>query len=186
MKKFARSKPTRRSGCVIVAVFLCTCSTILAGILNGKSLHTASEEAPRPTVALTIEIPSTMTKAPAMNTLRPAATAVHAETKTPKPSASPQLRITQTITPIKADLQTKAPTRMPAVLAATNTLPPVPLTWTPEPHQGNCDPSYPDFCIPPPPPDLDCKDVRPHKNFTVLPPDPHGFDRDGNGRGCEN
>jgi micrococcal nuclease len=49
----------------------------------------------------------------------------------------------------------------------------------------NCDPAYPDFCIPPPPPDLNCKDVLPHVNFRVLPPDPHKFDRDGNGIGCE-
>ena len=50
---------------------------------------------------------------------------------------------------------------------------------------GNCSPSYPDFCIPPPPPDLDCADVAPHVNFTVLPPDPHGFDGDHDGVGCE-
>ena len=48
----------------------------------------------------------------------------------------------------------------------------------------NCHPSYPDFCIPPPPPDLNCPDI-PHKRFTVLPPDPHKFDRDKNGIGCE-
>lgn len=48
----------------------------------------------------------------------------------------------------------------------------------------NCDPSYPDFCIPSPPPDLNCKDI-PHKNFTVLPPDPHKLDRDKDGIGCE-
>jgi hypothetical protein len=48
-----------------------------------------------------------------------------------------------------------------------------------------CDPSYPDFCIPPAPPDLDCKDVAPHHNFTVLPPDPHHFDSDHDGKGCE-
>jgi hypothetical protein len=50
--------------------------------------------------------------------------------------------------------------------------------------QGECDASYPDFCIKPPPPDLNCRDV-PQKNFTVRQPDPHGFDRDRNGRGCE-
>ena len=27
-------------------------------------------------------------------------------------------------------------------------------------------------------------DIR-HENFEVLPPDPHGFDEDGNGIGCE-
>lgn len=48
----------------------------------------------------------------------------------------------------------------------------------------NCDPSYPDVCIPPYPPDLDCKDV-PYKKFRVLPPDPHRFDGDKDGIGCE-
>jgi len=49
---------------------------------------------------------------------------------------------------------------------------------------GNCDPSYPDVCIPPPPPDLDCKDIR-FRRFRVLPPDPHRFDADHDGIGCE-
>ena len=48
----------------------------------------------------------------------------------------------------------------------------------------HCDPSYPDFCIPSPPPDLDCPDIS-HKNFKVVGSDPHGFDRDGDGIGCE-
>jgi endonuclease YncB( thermonuclease family) len=47
-----------------------------------------------------------------------------------------------------------------------------------------CDPSYPTVCIPPPPPDLDCGDI-PFRRFTVLPPDPHRFDGDGDGIGCE-
>ena len=51
-------------------------------------------------------------------------------------------------------------------------------------RSGNCDPSYPDVCIPPPPPDLDCSDI-PYRNFRVLPPDPHHFDGNGNGIGCE-
>jgi micrococcal nuclease len=48
----------------------------------------------------------------------------------------------------------------------------------------DCDPSYPDFCIPSPLPDLDCKDI-PQKRFTVLQPDPHRFDGDKDGIGCE-
>jgi micrococcal nuclease len=47
-----------------------------------------------------------------------------------------------------------------------------------------CDPSYPDVCIPPPPPLLNCRDI-PHRNFRVVPPDPHGFDTDRDGIGCE-
>jgi micrococcal nuclease len=51
--------------------------------------------------------------------------------------------------------------------------------------QGNCHPSYPTVCIPPPPPDLDCGDV-PYRQFQVLPPDPHRFDgSDNDGIGCE-
>ena len=50
--------------------------------------------------------------------------------------------------------------------------------------QEECDPAYPDVCIPPPPPDLDCKDV-PYRYFKVLPPDPHRFDGDRDGVGCE-
>ncbi len=58
-------------------------------------------------------------------------------------------------------------------------------TTTTTTQPPNCDPAYPDVCIPPPPPDLDCADVAPHVNFTVLPPDPHGFDGDNDGIGCE-
>lgn len=49
---------------------------------------------------------------------------------------------------------------------------------------SNCDPSYPDVCIPPPPPDLNCSDIE-HRQFTVEGDDPHGFDTDGDGVGCE-
>jgi micrococcal nuclease len=55
--------------------------------------------------------------------------------------------------------------------------------------QQRCHPSYPDFCIPPPPPDLNCPDITGRKPFRVLHDvrgaDPHGFDRDKDGRACE-
>ena len=50
--------------------------------------------------------------------------------------------------------------------------------------ENNCDPSYPDVCIPPYPPDLDCGEIR-YANFKVLQPDEHGFDADNDGIGCE-
>jgi hypothetical protein len=59
-----------------------------------------------------------------------------------------------------------------------------PVPATPGASPGNCDPAYPDVCIPPPPPDLDCADIA-DRRFTVLPPDPHHFDGDGDGIGCE-
>lgn len=47
-----------------------------------------------------------------------------------------------------------------------------------------CDSSYPDICIPPYPPDLDCGEIE-FTNFRVYQPDPHGFDGDNDGIGCE-
>ena len=49
---------------------------------------------------------------------------------------------------------------------------------------NDCDESYPDFCITSSPPDLDCSDIS-QKKFTVLQPDPHKFDGDKDGIGCE-
>jgi micrococcal nuclease len=49
---------------------------------------------------------------------------------------------------------------------------------------GNCDPSYPTVCIPPPPPDLDCGQI-PYRRFQVVGSDPHRFDGDNDGIGCE-
>ena len=68
--------------------------------------------------------------------------------------------------------------RMPLVPAPTAGPTPMPAAT------GNCDPAYPTVCIPPPPPDLDCADIA-FRRFTVLPPDPHHFDGDHNGIGCE-
>jgi hypothetical protein len=50
----------------------------------------------------------------------------------------------------------------------------------------SCDPSYPDFCIPPiwEVGDLDCADIA-AAWFTVNQPDPHYLDGDYDGYGCE-
>jgi len=75
-----------------------------------------------------------------------------------------------------------APTPMPT---RRPTLPPPPLVFpTSPPAQSNCHPSYPTVCIPPPPPDLDCGDI-PYRRFSVTGSDPHGFDGDDDGIGCE-
>ncbi len=47
-----------------------------------------------------------------------------------------------------------------------------------------CDPSYPDICFPAGEPDMDCNDIL-DRRFRVLPPDPHRFDGDNDGVGCE-
>lgn len=85
-----------------------------------------------------------------------------------------------------------APTRAPANVAPTPPPPPpTPArpapTPAPAPQAGNCDPSYPDFCIPPFPPDLNCDSpaLQGRRGFTVRPPDRHRFDGDKDGIGCE-
>jgi micrococcal nuclease len=62
-------------------------------------------------------------------------------------------------------------------------LPPSTHPPTPTPGDG-CAPSYPDVCIPQPPPDLDCPQIS-HRNFRVVGSDPHRFDGDHDGVGCE-
>lgn len=49
---------------------------------------------------------------------------------------------------------------------------------------SDCDTAYPTVCIPSPPPDLNCGDIQ-HRKFTVLAADPHRFDGDKDGIGCE-
>lgn len=65
--------------------------------------------------------------------------------------------------------------------------PPGPPPPPPPPGQ-NCHPSYSTVCIPSPPPDLDCGDIT-YRNFRVrwdVPdPDPHRFDGNSDGFGCE-
>jgi hypothetical protein len=61
----------------------------------------------------------------------------------------------------------------------------VPFPTNSSSDSSHCDfSSYPDFCIPYPPPKLNCDNVD-AKDFTVFPPAPHRFDRDKDGEGCE-
>jgi hypothetical protein len=54
---------------------------------------------------------------------------------------------------------------------------------------AECDPSYPDACLPAPPPDLNCTDIGYAlgviHDATQGATDPHKLDPDGNGIGCE-
>jgi micrococcal nuclease len=59
---------------------------------------------------------------------------------------------------------------------------PVPVPKPPAQHNG-CYPSYPGVCIPSGP-DLDCPQIE-FEDFDVVGDDPHGFDRDRDGVGCE-
>lgn len=70
------------------------------------------------------------------------------------------------------------PTAIPATAVPTRA--PAPQPVAPQ----RCDPSYPDFCLPPGIADLDCGEIS-YRRFTVVGADPHGFDRDRDGVGCE-
>jgi endonuclease YncB( thermonuclease family) len=50
--------------------------------------------------------------------------------------------------------------------------------------RANCDPSYPTICIPVNSADLDCPDIA-DRRFPVVGADPHRFDGDNDGIGCE-
>jgi micrococcal nuclease len=77
-----------------------------------------------------------------------------------------------------------APPVAPTPTSST-TVPSTPTSTPPASTAGGgCDPAYPDVCIPPAPPDLDCADV-PFRRLRVLAPDPHRFDGGGDGIGCE-
>ena len=54
------------------------------------------------------------------------------------------------------------------------------------PPKGKCDPNYTGGCVPPAPPDLDCKDIHALgiAHVRVVGSDPHRLDGDGDGVGC--
>ena len=83
------------------------------------------------------------------------------------------------------------PTSDAPVEAPIAAVAPAPVTPDAAPAPGpgaasSCDPSYPEVCIPPlaEAGDLDCGDVA-DRGFAVRAPDPHGFDGNGDGQGCE-
>ncbi|MGI8807960.1 MAG: thermonuclease family protein [Acidimicrobiales bacterium] len=51
--------------------------------------------------------------------------------------------------------------------------------------RGSCHPAYPDDCIPPPPRDLDCPDIKRRVRVDHSQGDPHRFDANRDGWGCE-
>jgi hypothetical protein len=128
--------------------------------------------------------------------VEPAGTVATATTTT---TASPT-----TTTPTTTTLPTPSPTTANAipttVAPLVTTQPPAPLPPKPPPPPvpkpqppqtttigqapAACDPSYPTVCIKPPPPSLNCGDI-PYRRFVVRGDDPHGFDRDHDGIGCE-
>jgi micrococcal nuclease len=84
--------------------------------------------------------------------------------------------------PLPPPTTTTTATTTTTTTTGTTTTAPAP------PAPAACHASYPDFCIPPPPPDKNCSDFS-QKNFTVrhdVPtPDPHRLDGNKDGKACE-
>lgn len=102
--------------------------------------------------------------------------------ETPNPATETALLLTETVrvfTPSATMTPTTTPTSTPTVRPTSAAMLPFVMR-----AGAACDPAYPTVCIPPAPPDLDCDDI-PHRFFPVLPPDPHRFDANNNGIGCE-
>lgn len=91
-----------------------------------------------------------------------------------------QVTQTETVAAVASPAQPVPTQRLPT--QAPPTLAP-PTVASPS---SNCEPAYPDICLPIATSDtLDCGDV-PHARFRVLPPDPYNLDgNDKDGIGCE-
>ena len=95
-----------------------------------------------------------------------------------KPVAELQATIVPAAPP--APRPTPTATAMPATSPALSPQDPA-VRQQPE---GNCEPSYPTLCIPIGSSDLDCPDIV-ARRFPVTGADPHRFDGDDDGIGCE-
>ncbi|HVF14763.1 MAG TPA: hypothetical protein VM942_09210 [Acidimicrobiales bacterium] len=147
--------------CLLACALAGGCAGSDSGAIGpvGDVLVPVPAETPAPDPAPAVTIAPPITDAPAADTptiVVPAAEAPPA----PAPPATDAPRPVVATTPVPAPI-------LPVAAA-----------------RGGCDPSYPGVCIPLGPPDLDCADI-PHRHFTVLAPDPHRFDGNGDGAGCE-
>ena len=100
------------------------------------------------------------------------------------PTTTRAVTTTAAPTTVTTTTTTRPPTTTTATTTSTTTTTTTQPPATTTTEARNCDSSYPDVCIPPPPPDLDCGDV-PYRRFRVVGSDSHGFDGDDDGIGCE-
>ena len=113
-----------------------------------------------------------------------ACTKTEEEVRQSSPISLPTQTVGATVKPSPPVAPTRTPTPTPTPPTPQQQQIPAPQPTQAAPPRSNCSPSYPTVCIPPAPPDLDCGDI-PYKRFQVLPPDPHKFDADKDGIGCE-
>lgn len=145
------------AGLLVGLLMLTQLPLIAAGELPFASYLPLAFKPEPPTAVPTPDIPAATATASSIQT----ATAYAEATNTPTMTPIRQLMAHPTAKPTNTSVP-PMPTRNPWVCAA----------------------EYPTVCIPLPPPDLDCGEIS-YRRFTVLPPDRHRFDADGNGIGCE-
>jgi hypothetical protein len=165
---------------VVSFIVLCFCGVAGVSSIRGNPVT------PTPTkiasIQTAIPLGGVITYSTASATVTHAATSTNLPTNTNLPTSTIEIANTLTSTTIVTDGPAPTSTLFPTLTPLpTNTPRPVVIQPT---TNNNCSPAYPGVCIPPGPPDLDCGDI-PYRRFTVLPPDPHGFDREGDGVGCE-
>ena len=81
-----------------------------------------------------------------------------------------------------------APTPVPTPVPVVAPILPIAAPIVPVAPASNCEPSYPGICIAIGSADIDCGEIAARQFqvvWTVPNPDPHGFDGDGDGIGCE-
>lgn len=105
-----------------------------------------------------------------------------AENTSPAPPPVPAVTVAPPVKQAAVPLRPAVRSAAPKVVVKAQARP----ADTPKPAhpRDKCDAAYPTICIPPNSPDLNCPDIA-YTNFKVLAPDPHGFDREGDGIGCE-
>ena len=168
-------------GILVLVALVITAGIITAGIGTARADTTRLPMIVAPMGTGAVAAPTSVSGPSATSTSVATATPTSTPTNTPASTAiltvpsTPAPTETSWIAPMTTN--TPAPTHTPTqTRTATATIP-----------AGDCDPAYPDVCIPPVSKggDLDCDDIPQFASFRVLPPDPHGFDREGDGIGCE-
>jgi hypothetical protein len=180
LSKTEQEKRVARKDKVIVIAGL---SLLIFCCIFGFALTSGSPDTPTPTplsqsgkevsatLITNLDTVSTVNQGATVVFITYSPTATQIATRTRVPTWTPNADIT----PISIPTKKPSPTNTQVVIVPAPT----------QQVYNNCSPAYPSVCIPPPPPDLNCPDI-PYRNFTVLAPDPHGFDRNNDGVGCEN
>jgi len=154
---------------LLLFVLLAVCCVCFLAVLGGTvfAVRQGFSKSSTPSPSLTVTRSSTPTMYPSLTPLPGQVYFMTRDAYTSSPTYMPVHFVTETPTPILA-LTYQATTTQAALGSVT---------------AFACLNAYPDFCIPPGK-HVSCTILGKY-NFTVLAPDPYGYDPDHNGIGCE-